>query len=296
MILDLRRLRYLVTIADCGSMSAAARKLGVAQPALSHHITELERLVGFTVFDRLARGVRTTEKGEIVLSHARTIVDKVGQAELDIKTMARLNERVIRLSLIPSWATTFTPRIVSGVRGSMPNISLRVVEARNEESLRLISLGKVDLAVTLVGNSEADDDLIINETLYAVSARPIGQKITLAALAEFDLILPPKNNPLRAFIDKAAEVAGVELKIAMEIDGQDTVKRAVSAGLGATILSWNSVEQEHRSGQLKVAHIVDPVIHRSIYLLKGEDIDDRTFLVFCDLLRNVASSAPPPKP
>ena len=67
-MLDLRRLRYLVAIADCGSMSAAARQLGIAQPALSHHITELERLVGFPVLHRLARGVKATEKGEILLS------------------------------------------------------------------------------------------------------------------------------------------------------------------------------------------------------------------------------------
>ncbi|MBP8938410.1 MAG: LysR family transcriptional regulator, partial [Agrobacterium sp.] len=114
-MLDLRRLRYLVAIADCGSMSAAARQLGIAQPALSHHITELERLVGFPVLHRLARGVKATEKGEVLLSHAREITEKVRQAEAEIRAMAYLDERVIRLSLIPSWATAFAPSIISEV-------------------------------------------------------------------------------------------------------------------------------------------------------------------------------------
>ncbi|MFB9949047.1 LysR family transcriptional regulator [Rhizobium puerariae] len=291
-MLDLRRLRYLVAIAECGSMSAAARRLGIAQPALSHHITELERLVGFPVLHRLARGVQTTEKGEVLLSHARAIMDRVHQAETEIRAIGRLDERVIRLSLIPSWATAFTPSIVSEVTRSMPGISLRVIEARNEESLRLIGMGKVDMAVTLAGGSAAADDLIVDETLYAVSAKPVAGSMPMKEVAKLDLILPPKDNPLRISVDKAAERVGISLNVTMEIDGQDTIKRAVSAGLGATILSWNSVAQELHTGGLRAAHIVDPVIYRSIHLLRNKDVDDRTFLLFRALLRDVAKREP----
>ncbi|OHV80520.1 LysR family transcriptional regulator [Rhizobium sp. LCM 4573] len=287
-MLDLRRLRYLVAIADCGSMSAAARQLGIAQPALSHHITELERLVGFPVLHRLARGVQATEKGELLLSHARAIVERVRQAETEIRAIGELDERVIRLSLVPSWATAFTPRIISEVAAFMPKVFLRVIEARNEESLRLISLGRVDMAVALVGAADAADDLIVNESLFAVSAKPIGKSIPLNAAAKLDLILPPRDNPLRVSIDNAAERAGISLNVTMEIDGQDTIKRAVSAGMGASILSWNSIRQEYEAGQLKAAHIVDPVIYRSVHLLRSKDMDDRTFILFRDLLRKVA--------
>ena len=287
-MLDLRRLRYLVAIADCGSMSAAARQLGIAQPALSHHITELERLVGFPVLHRLARGVKATEKGEVLLSHAREITEKVRQAEAEIRAMAYLDERVIRLSLIPSWATAFAPSIISEVAASMPKVSLRLIEARNDESLRLIRLGKVDMAVALVGAEDKADDLIVKESLFAVSSRPIGRSIPLEAAAGLNLILPPKDNPLRISIDEAAARAGITLNVTMEIDGQDTIKRAVSAGIGATILSWNSVQQEQEAGQLRAAHIIAPVIYRSIHLLRNREVDERTFRLFRDLLRAVA--------
>ncbi len=287
-MLDLRRLRYLVAIADCGSMSAAARQLGIAQPALSHHITELERLVGFPVLHRLARGVKATEKGEILLIHAREITEKVRQAEAEIRAMAYLDERVIRLSLIPSWATAFAPNIISEVAASMPKVSLRLIEARNDESLRLIRLGKVDMAVALVGAEDKADDLIIKESLFAVSSRPIGRSMPLEAVAGLNLILPPKDNPLRVSIDEAAARAGITLNVTMEIDGQDTIKRAVSAGIGATILSWNSVQQEQEAGQLQAVHITDPVIYRSIHLLRNREVDERTFRLFRDLLRAVA--------
>ncbi len=296
-MLDLRRLRYLVTIADCGSMSAAARQLGIAQPALSHHVIELERLVGFQVFHRLARGVKMTEKGEVLLGHARAIVEMVRQAEAEIRTIGSMDERVIRLSLIPSWATTFTPSIISKVARSLPNVSLRVIEARNEESLRLIGLAKVDMAVGLQGSGEdTADDLIIKESLFAVSAQPISQSLTLDEVGKLDLILPPRDNPLRASIDNAAERAGIALNVTMEIDGQDTIKRAVGAGMGATILSWNSIRQECEAGRLKAAHITEPVIYRSIHLLKSKDMDQRIFNVFRDLLRDVADGVLSPDP
>ncbi|MFK0207069.1 LysR family transcriptional regulator [Agrobacterium sp. NPDC090283] len=291
-MLDLRRLRYLVAIADCGSMSAAARQLGIAQPALSHHITELERLVGFPVLHRLARGVKATEKGEVLLAHAREITEKVRQAEAEIRAMAYLDERVIRLSLIPSWATAFAPSIISEVAASMPKVSLRLIEARNDESLRLIRLGKVDMAVALVGAEEKADDLIVKESLFAVSSRSVARSMSLEAVAKLDLILPPKDNPLRVSIDKAATRAGITLNVTMEIDGQDTIKRAVSAGIGATILSWNSVQQEQEAGHLHAAHITHPVIYRSIHLLKSREADERTFRLFRDLLRAVARREP----
>jgi len=294
LILDLRKMRYLVAIADCGSMSAAARKLGVAQPALSHHVSELERMAGFAVLRRMARGVELTEKGEIVLAHARAIMEKVLLAEAEIGSLGKLDAQVIRLSLVPSWATEFTPSIIGKVVQTMPNVSLRVIEARNEESLRLISHARVDMAVTLQG-VEAADDLIIKESLFAVAATPLDPSITLEAAAKLDLILPPRENPLRASIDKAAETAGIALNVIMEIDGQDTIKRAVSAGIGATILSWNSIRRECSLGQLQAAHIVDPVIYRSIHLLKSDTVDESLFGRFRDLLRAVADGFPSPE-
>lgn len=294
-MLDLRRLRYLVAIVECGSMSAAAKQLGIAQPALSHHVTELERLVGFRVLYRQARGVQATEKGEMLLSHARDIIERVQQAEAAIRAVAGTDDEMIRLSLIPSWATAFTPNIISAVQAVMPRVSLRVIEARNEESLRLIGLGKVDMAVSLAGAEDGADDLIVKETLYAVSARSIAPAMTLRDVGKLPLILPPKDNPLRSSIDKVAERAGICLNVAMEIDGQDTIKRAVTAGLGATILSWNSIRSEYESGQLRAAHITDPVIFRSIHLLKNKDVDGKTFRNVRDLLRKIAEDSVRPK-
>jgi molybdenum-dependent DNA-binding transcriptional regulator ModE len=112
-MLDLRRLRYFVAIDRCGSMLLASRQLGIAQPALSRHMRELEALVGFQLLERLPRGVRTTDAGQILLHHAKLIVAQVDEAEGAIRSFAKAKGgmRTVKLSLLPSWSTSFTPAI-----------------------------------------------------------------------------------------------------------------------------------------------------------------------------------------
>src|SRR5437867_11594388 len=78
--MELRHLRYFVAVAEEGSFVQAARRLRVAQPALSKQIHDLETELGVTLFDRLPRGVRRTAAGEAFLANARNTLDAAGRA------------------------------------------------------------------------------------------------------------------------------------------------------------------------------------------------------------------------
>ena len=75
--MDLQQLRIVVAVADCGSISAAARRLYTGQPGLSKSIRELEAELGCTLFRRTARGVELTQSGRDFVTHARSIVSQV---------------------------------------------------------------------------------------------------------------------------------------------------------------------------------------------------------------------------
>ena len=77
--MTLRQLRYIIAVAECGSISAAAEKLLVAQPSLSKAVAELEEEMGITVFFRTPKGIHLSEEGSKFLSYARQVVE---QAEL----------------------------------------------------------------------------------------------------------------------------------------------------------------------------------------------------------------------
>ncbi len=290
-MLDLRRLKYFVSIVDCGSMSAAARDLGVAQPSLSHHISELERLVGFELLERLARGVRPTERGAILLRHARHIVAEVDEAERAMRALRKMSvtRRIVRMALIASWATSFTPAIVREVHRRMPDTTLQILEARHEEAVRMVEADAVDLAVTLSPGQDPVGELVVREELCLLSSAPVPPSVRVADLAEQQLLLPSRSNPLRATIEEAALREGVALPVAMEIDGQDTVKRAVQAGMGVSILSLNSVTVEREMGTLFVARITDPGIYRSTYLRASPSVEREIFEIFRDILREVSA-------
>lgn len=297
-MLDLRRLRYFVAIVRNGSLLLASRELGVAQPALSRHMRELETLVGFQLLERLPRGVRATDAGQILLHHARNIVAQVDEAENAIRSFAKAKGRLrtLKLSLLPSWATSFTPAIVAAVATKLSNISLQIVEARHDESLRLIANREVDLAITFSDNSDDAETLIVQEKLFVVSRQELPASCTFeSTLKQRSLILPTIRNPLRAVIDRAADRIGLKPQVKIEIDGQDTVKRAVIAGIGDSILSWNSVRPECESGLLFASPIVDPVITRTISLRKTVAIDTETFLQFRALLREIACTRDEPE-
>jgi LysR family transcriptional regulator, nitrogen assimilation regulatory protein len=297
-MLDLRRLRYFVAIDRCGSMVLASRQLGIAQPALSRHMRELEALVGFQLLERLPRGVRTTDAGQILLHHAKLIVAQVDEAEGAIRSFAKARGRMrtVKLSLLPSWSTSFTPAIFTAVAAKLPNVLLQIVEARHEESIRLINSREVDLAITLSDTSEDTEAVIVQETLYIVSRQKLPSSCTLEhAITGRKLILPRIQNPLRACIEKAANTVNLKPRVDLEIDGQDTVKRAVIAGIGDSILSWNSVKVEYESGLLSASPIVDPEITRTVVLRKTPSIDVETFERLRDILREIARTEDEPK-
>ncbi|MHA6729195.1 LysR substrate-binding domain-containing protein [Devosia sp. A369] len=290
-MLDLRRVRYFVSIVDSGSMSAASRKLHIAQPALSHHMAELERLVGFALLDRLPRGVRPTERGALLYAHAQRIVREVEEAERVMREQRgeAMAPRAVRLALIPSWASIFTPAIVRAVHENLPGVTLNILEARNDEAVRMVEAGEVDLAVTLEPGNEPARELILQEALYALSGTSGPEQINFSELAHAKLLLPSRSNPLRVTIDDAALQAGVTLQVGMEIEGQDTIKRAVEAGIGMSILSWNAVRNECAKGSLFVSRIVAPEIHRAVFLRRSAEADDALFDFFRDMLRDVTA-------
>src|SRR5690349_7546703 len=84
MALETRELRMLVAIADEGTVTRAATRLNVSQPALSHALRGLERRVGIALFERQSRGLVATEAGERLLRTARSVMREIDRARLDI--------------------------------------------------------------------------------------------------------------------------------------------------------------------------------------------------------------------
>lgn len=173
------RAKTKITLVRLGSLSAAARELNIAQPALTHHIAQIERDLGAPVLVWHQSGVRPTELGERLMAHAVEILDRVGQAEHDLLLLARqgtLTEKTIHLTIIPSLASALTAEFLAGVAEILPHVDLHLIKARSGCCGTLIETGKADIAILLVNPDEVESEPLIWESLYWITCardRPV---------------------------------------------------------------------------------------------------------------------------
>jgi len=276
-ILDFRRLRYFLAIADCGSISAAARLLNVAQPALSYHMSEMERLLGQPLFDRSREGVRLTEAGGALRRYAREIIDKVDEAETALQglTRKRKTTRRIRIAVISSLAADLVPILLETMARECPDVILRISEGGTREIEQKLERNETDLAVYLTSTHRPGEQPLATEQLYFLAPAaegPENETITLREVVRNRLVLPASGNPLRSFVETAVRQNGLSLDIALEIDGWRSRQSAVLKGIGCTILGAHSVATENLEG-LVAREIVSPRLFRPIYHGVRRDLD-----------------------
>lgn len=265
--LDLRRLRYFMAIAEHGSLSAAARILRTAQPALSHHVAELERQIGAPLLERRSNGVSLTQAGRLLHRHA-TLIDRqvrLAEAELVAFVGAEDSKIPIRLAVISSISADLTPFLLRALARDMPEITLRITESSTSDSRELLDSGRADLAIHLAAD-EAQAPLT-EERLYLVSAG--NRAATPASLPDAlrePLVLPARRNPLRELLEDAGARIGIPLNVVLEIDGPGSRRNAILAGHGSTVFGAHYLQNPERRNGLSVRPIGDPSLFRPIFL------------------------------
>ena len=144
--MELKRLRYLVTVADEGSISAAARRLYMTQPPLSMQLRLLEEEVGCPLFERGARTVRLTEPGRRLVERARVLLEQEQAALREVRACAGEGE-VLDLGVVSSVASTRLPQWLSAFAASGAPLRLRLIEADTFRLLDELRAGRVQLAI-----------------------------------------------------------------------------------------------------------------------------------------------------
>ncbi len=146
----LRQLRYFVAVADAGSISGAARTLGVSQPTVSDRINALEGRVNANLFERQPRGVRLTFAGYHLLRRARRIVADVDRAMNFTERVARVEVGTLPLGFYTSLASGPLRETLKAFREAAPDVTLELQEGNPTELLALLREREIELAVTVL--------------------------------------------------------------------------------------------------------------------------------------------------
>lgn len=147
-MLSTLRLRVFQQVARRGSLAGAARALSHTQPAVAHHVAELEREVGTPLVVRHGRGVRLTEAGVALAAHADAILSRLDAAHEEVAAIAGLRAGRVRIAAYPTAAATLVPPALAALRADHPAVEASLQELEPPEALAALRAGDVDLAIT----------------------------------------------------------------------------------------------------------------------------------------------------
>ena len=268
MRISLRRLRYFQAIALTGSLTAAAKQLEIAQPALSHHIQKLEKEFGVKLLVRNNRGVTLTPSGFILSEHAGEILRKVEEAENALISMvdAPIGKVVVALAVI--MARHLVPVLIDIVNKKYPHINLNILDVSNVTAIDYMKSETADLA--LVPNAaeipNVDAQAVYREPFYLIE-RSDGKKndasISFERLAKIPLVIFSRNSDTRRRVEEAAMEGGHQLNISYEQDSVEIIRSMVLAGLAATVTQSTLFHPTLERPMLNIRKIENPGIIRT---------------------------------
>ena len=245
--MELRHLRYFVAVAEEEHYGRAAQRLRVAQPALSRQIQDLEREIGFELFDRLPRGVRLSAAGKAYLEDARSILGQVSAATERAGRVARGLAGTLRVGFpeSASWHG-IVPDSFRRFRHEKHDAELQLSPMSSLEQVQALRARSLDAGfVFSFPKSDPDLDQVVVATQHLVLAAPRRHPLTrtsrlrLRDLTEADFIwFPRRQSP--AYYDRLMQACtrgGLNPRIVQEAADQATILSLVVCGLGVAFVS-----------------------------------------------------------
>lgn len=162
-----KQAKYIKTIAEMGTVTAAARELYVSQPSLSQMLHQVEEELGLPIFDRSVSPFRLTYAGEKYLQAADRVLAATAQLESEIKEIKREHSGRLRLGISISRAMQVLPMVLTDFKAQYPNVDLELHEVGSAQIEELLSSGEVDLALAAVESTSPKFvyELIEKETI-----------------------------------------------------------------------------------------------------------------------------------
>jgi len=290
MDLEVRHLRLVSAVADCGSLTRAGDRLHLTQSALSHQLRDIESRLGAALFLRVGKRLVLTPAGERLLASAREVLARLHQTEHDIRQMGRDHAGVLRLTTECYTCYHWLPPLLTKYRRKFPRVEVRIDVDATRQPVETLLAGKVDVALMstpvrdrrLLATPIFDDELIV----IAATTHPFAKKthVKVADMhGETLLLYPPKEDSL--VLNEVLLPAGAVPGRIDEIQLTEAIIELVKAGLGVSVIARWAVEPIVKSGALVARPLTARGLHRRWSAVMPKDLAKADFVrEFIDLL------------
>lgn len=247
--MELRQLKHFVEAAEHGSISAAARVLNLAQPAISSSIKKLEQELKAPLFNRRDRGISLTIAGTEFLSHARQILKQAEDAKLAMQAMEGLDQGHVDIAVPSMLGSYYFPPLLMAFRHKHPNIDMNILDTGTRNIRRLLLDGDVELGVIASKDltPELESGFLIREEMVVCMAvdHPLAEKevIEYADFLAHDLVLFQKGYYHHTLLDRISQQVNIKPKVAFSSNLLPLIKSVIRQGYAISPM-WQVVISE----------------------------------------------------
>ena len=274
--MDLDQLHTFLEIVRLKSFSKAAQTCFRTQPAISAQIRQLEQELGAPLFERLGTKIALTSAGKVFAGYAQQILELRRRAQNEILELERVPRGELVIAANEATCIYVLPGVFSQYQALFPNVQLHVDRAYGSKVVQAVHENLADFGITQLPVDEKRLEVVkIHTDEIRAIMRPdhplAGRQVVLAGdLAGFPLLMP-KTGTTRKRLNHWLESVEDRLKIAMELDSTEMIKRFVMAGLGISFLAASHCREEVEAGRIVALALGPEAMIRRLGLIYRKD-------------------------
>jgi DNA-binding transcriptional LysR family regulator len=260
--MELQQLKALVMVADAGSVTEAARRLLLTQPAVTRQIRALEDELGGALFDRTTKPIAATPLGKSALDHARRILQMSEELRAMVSNDAGILRGELRLGVAALWMRQLIPPIVLELRSRYPGLRLKLSSGWSGSLARRVAEGLLDAAVVLAPPQQEVPVGIgairfATEPVALISSAKTALKGTVPreALRRTVWVLNSEGCGFRAALKRTMEGAGIPFAVVAEVNDLGLQMELVRAGVGEGIIPLRALPRRLAEAGLQTFRI-----------------------------------------
>jgi DNA-binding transcriptional LysR family regulator len=266
--MDYRQIQYFVVLYEEGSVTRAANRLNIVQPALSMQVARLEEELGRQLFVRSNRGMVATAHAAQMYARFLPILAEFERARAELLETGGELAGHARIGLPASIAQDVLPAALAEFLERFPRVTVSVTEAYSEALVQGVNSGQLDTAIVNKPRRLALKVEPVLEEEFVLATGPrharLPDKIALREVARLKLVLPTRQHGLRVALEGFADAAGLQLECALEIDSLPAIAQVVEQGELATLLPRTALRSRLAEGRLRAHRVVRPTLARQL--------------------------------
>ncbi|MDH6368364.1 LysR family cyn operon transcriptional activator [Paenibacillus sp. PastF-3] len=292
MDINLEWYRSFYWVAQTGSLTAAAERLNITQPAVSHTIKQLEEKMGGPLFFRTSRGVDLTTEGKVLLRFIEQAFQNVEMGERAIAEMNNLNSGEIHIGASDTLCKYYLLSYLEQYHEQYPSVRIHITNRTTPETLTLLKEGKIDFGIVSLPASDKQIEFRKSTRLQDCLVGGKGFRhladntMPLSNIKQYPLLFLEPGGSTRKYIDGFLASNHVTITPEFELGSVDLLVQFALRGFGLAFVIRDYVKEELKSGELVEIPLDPPFPERNIGIatLRGVPLSaaSKSFLTLLD--------------